>query len=415
MTSNRLTPRDTGAVAIPFDMASQREVALPRITFRPEPRHVMHGLVFTMALTVIAASRLSSQAPQLPPIPDATSIAASASVNPANAIVARVLTTTQVTAVKPSPDAGGGIIAQAALSIAGFDRSAFNLGLPVTLPAPAVPAAAPPLKPAPKIQDYEVQDGDNPYALAGSFGISEETLLAANSMDADSVLQVGEHVLIPPVTGVMVTTQPGDTVSAIADQWKIDPAKLISANQLPGDAQALIAGEPLVIPDAQPAVSIYPDTNVTLAPSPAAAAKPLLKTASPAAATAARKVTVPEPPPITKPAVAAPSHSINWFPYGQCTWWAANQRPDIGTRVVGNAAAWAYSARAAGLATGVVPRVGAVVVYQPGAQGAGWVGHVAYVTSVSGNSFTISEMNFNGWGRVDTRTSWTGPGVSFIY
>jgi surface antigen len=375
----------------------------------------MHGLVFTMALGVIAASRLSSQGPQLPPPPDATSIAASAPVNPANAIVARVLTTTQVTAIKPSPDAGGGIIAQAALSIAGFDRAAFNIGLPVTLPAPPAAAApAPPVKPAPKIQDYEVQDGDNPYDLAGQFGISEETLLAANSMDADSTLQIGEHVLIPPVTGVMVTTQQGDTVNAIADQWKIDPAKLISANQLPAGAQALVAGEPLVIPDAQPAVSIYTDGGITLAPSPAAGAKPLLKAASPVAA-AAPRVTVPAPPPITKPAVAAPAHSINWFPYGQCTWWAANQRPDIGTRVVGNASAWAYSARAAGLATGVVPRVGAVVVYQPGAQGAGWVGHVAYVTSVSGNSFTISEMNFNAWGRVDTRQSWTGPGVSFIY
>jgi LysM repeat protein len=231
-------------------------------------------------------------------------------------------------------------------------------------------------------------------------------------MDAESVLQIGQHILIPPVTGVMVTTQPGDTVGALADQWKIDPAKLISANQLPANTQALVAGEPLVIPDAQPAVQIYPDPTVA-SPAPVVV-KPLLNAASPNAAPAARKVVAP-PPPITKPAVLAPAHSLNWFPYGQCTWWAANQRPDIGSRVVGNAAAWAYSARAAGLATGTVPRVGAIVVYQPGAQGAGWVGHVAYVTSVSGSSFTISEMNFNAWGRVDTRNSWAGPGVSFIY
>jgi len=413
VTSGRLTPRDPAAVAIPFDLATPNELSLPRWTARPEPRHVMHGLVLTLALGVIAASRLSSQA-ALPSGPDATTIAASASATSANAIVARVLTTTQVSAVKPAPLAGGGLIAQAALSIAGFDRAAFNLGLPVVLQAPVL-QIAPPAKPAPKIQDYQVQEGDNPYDLAGSFGISEETLLAANSMDADSVLQIGQHVLIPPVTGVMVTTQAGDSVSAIANQWKIDPAKLISANQLPANAQALVAGEPLVIPDAQPAVQLYPQQTVTLAPAPAAATQALLKAASPPAPAAAPRQLIAAPPPITRPAVAAPLHSLNWFPYGQCTWWAANQRPDIGSRVVGNASAWAYSARAAGLATGSVPRAGAVVVYQPGAQGAAWTGHVAYVTSVSGNSFTISEMNFPYWGRVTTRSSWAGPGVTFIY
>jgi len=124
---------------------------------------------------------------------------------------------------------------------------------------------------------------------------------------------------------------------------------------------------------------------------------------------------VPAPPPNTRPAI----HPIssNYFPWGQCTYWAAQERPDIGSRVIGNAASWIYSARAAGLATGSVPRVGAVVVYQPGAQGAAWTGHVAYVTSVAGDGvhFTISEMNFPYWGRVTSRASWAGGGVGFIY
>ena len=90
---------------------------------------------------------------------------------------------------------------------------------------------------------------------------------------------------------------------------------------------------------------------------------------------------------------------------------------DIGGRVTGNAASWLYSARAAGLPTGSVPRVGAVVVYQPGVQGADWPGHVAYVTSVAGDGvhFTVSQMNFPIWGAVTYRGSWTGRGVGFIY
>ena len=74
-------------------------------------------------------------------------------------------------------------------------------------------------------------------------------------------------------------------------------------------------------------------------------------------------------------------------------------------------------ARNAGLATGYQPKAGAIVVYQPGAQGAGWVGHVAYVTSVSadGYHFTVTEMNFPWLGVVTSRSSVAGPGVGFIY
>jgi hypothetical protein len=39
------------------------------------------------------------------------------------------------------------------------------------------------------------------------------------------------------------------------------------------------------------------------------------------------------------------------------------------------------------------------------------------VTSVAGDGvhFTISEMNFPYWGAVTRRSSWSGPGVGFIY
>jgi surface antigen len=44
-------------------------------------------------------------------------------------------------------------------------------------------------------------------------------------------------------------------------------------------------------------------------------------------------------------------------------------------------------------------------------------GHVAYVESVSGNSFTISEMNFHGFGVVSQRRLSLGQVslVGFIY
>lgn len=64
----------------------------------------------------------------------------------------------------------------------------------------------------------------------------------------------------------------------------------------------------------------------------------------------------------------------------------------------GNANQWLANARAAGWATGNVPRVGAIAW-----TGAGAMGHVAYTEKVEGNRALISEMNYNGLGVVSQR------------
>ena len=274
-----------------------------------------------------------------------------------------------------------------------------------------------PQTPAPNLRAYTVQTDDNPFDLAQNFGISEETLLAANGLTGDSLITIGQKLLVPPVNGVIVTTQPGDSVAGLADQWKIDPVTMRMVNGLAAVANPLTPGSPLVLPNVQPPVSILTADQPAAAPKDQANPAPSAA-AAPAAANVLKPInsTAPAQPIIDRhPAVSAASS--NKFPYGQCTWWAAQSRPDIGAAVIGNAASWLYAARAAGLPTGTVPRVGAVVVYQPGSQGASWVGHVAYVTSVSadGVHFSISEMNYAGWAVVSHRASYAGPGVGFIY
>ncbi len=110
----------------------------------------------------------------------------------------------------------------------------------------------------------------------------------------------------------------------------------------------------------------------------------------------------------------AASWSWTW---GQCTYWAAKTRPDIGAVVTGNAANWTRSAQAAGLNTGDVPAPDAIVVYQPGVQGAWGTGHVGHVNDVApdGIHFKVDEMNFPYAGVMTQRWSVAGPGVSFIY
>ena len=137
------------------------------------------------------------------------------------------------------------------------------------------------------------------------------------------------------------------------------------------------------------------------------------------------------------------------FRTGQCTDWASQKRPDIIERVEiaherasilehpglpnvndWNAYHWAALAAWAGISTGHTPRVGAIIVFQPGVEFSGpggfYVshpvrGHVGYVEDVnSDGSFTISEMNgLLGPGRVDAQNLSAGvaatPGITFIY
>lgn len=88
----------------------------------------------------------------------------------------------------------------------------------------------------------------------------------------------------------------------------------------------------------------------------------------------------------------------NGYWYGFCTWYVANKRTDIPNHW-GNAKAWLNSAQKNGWATGQTPKVGAIMVTRES-----WAGHVAFVESVDGNQFTISEMNYSGWARTSTRT-----------
>ena len=103
--------------------------------------------------------------------------------------------------------------------------------------------------------------------------------------------------------------------------------------------------------------------------------------------------------------------SYSGFPAGYCTYYVAQKRGDVSWR--GNAGTWLNNARAQGKPTGSTPKVGAIVVTGE----SGW-GHVGYVEKVNGDgSYTISEMNYAGFGKTSTRTLNSGSGQvkGFIY
>lgn len=103
--------------------------------------------------------------------------------------------------------------------------------------------------------------------------------------------------------------------------------------------------------------------------------------------------------PKAAPLVAARRTGPGSFEWGNCTWWVAQRRA---VTWLGNAIEWYVNAQAQGYMVGSQPLPGAILVRQSASPGG--YGHVAYVESVEGNSFTVSEMNVNVLGQLTTRT-----------
>lgn len=125
-------------------------------------------------------------------------------------------------------------------------------------------------------------------------------------------------------------------------------------------------------------------------------------------AEAARVAQIPKP--VQKVAQKAPIvarvASSNSYSWGQCVWYVATRRA---VPMWGNANQWLANARAAGWATGNVPRVGAIAW-----TGRGYAGHVAIVEAVNGSQVTVSDMNYAGVGVVTTRLTSASEWV-YIY
>ncbi len=131
--------------------------------------------------------------------------------------------------------------------------------------------------------------------------------------------------------------------------------------------------------------------------------------------------------------VCIPGHSVaqhgpppvkgygNYFPYGQCTWWAAQryfQMNHIYVPWTTQSNAWQWSARAHDFHWKVStrPSVGAIIDLQPWVEGAYGLGHVAVVERVLSNGRVIaSNMNWGlyYWRVVDVQFT-PGPGVTFL-
>lgn len=102
------------------------------------------------------------------------------------------------------------------------------------------------------------------------------------------------------------------------------------------------------------------------------------------------------------------SNLPNLFAWGNCTAYVASRLPVPSNW--GNANTWGTMAAAQGYTVSDVPRVGSIAWSTTDS----YLGHVALVEAVVGGVVTVSEMNFNGLGVVDTRLANPGE-FRYIY
>lgn len=234
------------------------------------------------------------------------------------------------------------------------------------------------------VKMYTVQTGDTIGSIAVKNKVTINTIMWANDIENVDSIMPGDTLFILPVSGIQYVVKSGDNIDAIANKYKADKAKIIAFNDLPANGDVEV-GKEIVIPDGQgetPAPQQPASTQTT--PSG------IIEKRQYANASGGTPV-VSGKTPVGK---AGTGHR---FPYGYCTWFVAQKRY---VPWGGNAGTWLYHAKAMGYATGKAPRAGAIMVTTENR----YYGHVALVEKVSGDTITVSEMNYVGFARKSTRT-----------
>lgn len=99
-----------------------------------------------------------------------------------------------------------------------------------------------------EVTEYIVEPGDNLWSIAEKFNVSLETVLWANNLSKNAALQIGQKLIILPVSGVVHHVQKGDNVSQVAKTYKAKADDIIAYNNLSGEADIFI-GDILIVPN----------------------------------------------------------------------------------------------------------------------------------------------------------------------
>jgi peptidoglycan endopeptidase LytE len=202
------------------------------------------------------------------------------------------------------------------------------------------------------IVEHTVVESDSIESLSNKYRISKDAIRWSNGIGPSQKIEVGSVLVMPPIEGVVYDVVAGDTVEDLAREYRTDVDKIVAFN----DTE--ISG-------------LQPNTRIVIPGGELIRSSPSSYTYSFSAV-----------------------YSGNSYALGNCTWHVANRWAAFGKSLpgnLGNAATWVSRAKQAGLETGKIPRLHAVIQTST----AGY-GHVGFVEEVyADGSIRMSEMNYN--------------------
>ena len=96
------------------------------------------------------------------------------------------------------------------------------------------------------INTYVVEPGDTISGIAQRFSVSQDTIIWANDLRGTTI-QIGQELVILPISGVLHTVKKGDTISGLAEKYEADAYDIESYNGLEEGA-ILEIGTQITIP-----------------------------------------------------------------------------------------------------------------------------------------------------------------------
>jgi murein DD-endopeptidase MepM/ murein hydrolase activator NlpD len=100
-----------------------------------------------------------------------------------------------------------------------------------------------------KLKTYRVRSGDTLTGIAHRFGVSMMSIWWANHLTSKDELSIGELLVIPPVSGLVVTVAEGDTLESVAQSTGVSADEIVAYNGLTDTN--LVIGQKLIIPGAR--------------------------------------------------------------------------------------------------------------------------------------------------------------------
>lgn len=242
-----------------------------------------------------------------------------------------------------------------------------------------------------EVVEYTVKSGDSVARIADNFNITRNSIYWANNFEKNHVIQPGDVIKVPPVSGLIHEVKSGETLLGLANKYKVESEDIMRQNLLLTPEELKI-GDTIIIPWAikeQPKPKVVPKKTFASA---STSSKPSWGGYSFAEKAQSEYVN------------SSGRYNLVWRkPYsgvwGNCTWYVASYK-NVNWRW--NANQWMRNARAKWHATGSTPTIWAIVQfagrwYNP------YYGHVGIVIDKTSTHIIVSDMNYRRLGEVTTR------------